>query len=147
MPALTPGFRVTKGWPLVALYRLAGPIPLLCNALSDSLLGSEVVEQHPDRAAAIMGAFRQADRRGMYHAMRSMMLKRRSVADQLALVAAPTLMMAARDDDEGWPLHEAEAACARMRNARAVMLSGSARVAPLLLDADLIASTLLCFWS
>lgn len=34
-----------------------------------------------------------------------------------------------------------------MRNARAGVLSGSARVAPLLLDAEMIARTLLGFWS
>ena len=68
-----------------------------------------------------------------------MMLKRPSLSDRLPRVVAPTLMLAARDDDEGWPLHEAEAACASMRNARARVLSGSARVAPLLLDAKPIA--------
>lgn len=79
--------------------------------------------------------------------MRSMMLKRPDLSDYLPRVAAPTLMLAARDDDEGWPLQQAEAACATMPNARAGVPSGSARVAPLLLDAELIARTLLGFWS
>jgi pimeloyl-ACP methyl ester carboxylesterase len=146
-PALSPRFRVTKAWPLVALYRLAGPTRFVCAALSDALLGPEAVAAHPDQAAITMDAFRQADRSGMFHAMRSVMLKRKSLDDRLPHIVARTLMLAARDDDEGWPLDAAEAACARMTDARAVMMSGSARVAPLLLDADLIARTLLDFWS
>jgi pimeloyl-ACP methyl ester carboxylesterase len=147
VPALSPRFRVTKAWPLVALYRLSGPTRFLGGALSDALLGPEVFAAHPDQAAITMGAFRQADRSGMYHAMRSVMLQRKSLNDRLPHIVARTLMLAARDDDEGWPLDAAEAACASMTNARAVMMSGSARVAPLLLDADLIADTLLDFWS
>lgn len=147
VPALSLRFRVTKAWPLVALYRLSGPSRFLCNALSDALLGPEATAAHPDQAASTIDAFRQADRTGMYHAMRSMMLKRRSVADRLPRIVAPTLMLAARDDDEGWPLHQAEAACATMPHARAVLVSGSARVAPLLLDAELIERTLADFWS
>ena len=122
------------------MYRLSGPTRFLCKTLSDALLGPEAVAAQPGRAAIVIDAFRQADRVGMYHATRSMMLKRPSLSDRLPRVVAPTLMLAARDDDEGWPLHEAEAACASMRNARARVLSGSARVAPLLLDAKPIAS-------
>lgn len=148
VPALSPRFRLTKAWPLVALYRLLGPTRFLCNALSNSLLGPQAFENPvaQDQAAITIDAFRQADRTGMYHAMRSMMLKRRSVADRLPQIVAPTLMLAARDDDEGWPMHEAEAACATMPNARAVMATGGGRVAPLL-DAERIAQTLVDFWS
>ncbi|KZS82893.1 alpha/beta fold hydrolase [Mycobacterium persicum] len=147
VPALSTRFRWTKAWPLVALYRWSGPTRFLCGALSDALLGSDAVAAQPDQAQAVIDAFRRADRSGMLHAMRSMMLKRPDLSEYLPRVAAPTLMLAARDDDEGWPLQQAEAACATMRNARAGQLSGSARVAPLLLDAELIARTLLGFWS
>ena len=147
VPALSLRFRLTKAWPLVALYRLAGATPFLCNALSESLLGPEAVVAQPEQAAVVIDAFRQAHRTGMYHAMRSMMLKRPDISSRLPVVSAPTLMLAARDDDEGWPLDAAEAACAQMPNARAVLVSGSARVAPLLLDAEAIARNLIGFWS
>ncbi len=132
-------FRVTKGWPLVALYRLFGPTQLVCDPLSQSLLG-------PDGSAEVMDAFRQADRTGMYHAVRSMMLKRPSLHDQLRHIVAPTLMLAADDDDEGWPPQQARAACATMPNARADVVRGGGRVAPLLVDAKTIARTLVDFW-
>lgn len=147
VPALSIRFRWTKAWPLVALYRVLGPTRFLSKTLSDALLGPEAVAAQPDHADAVLDAFRHADRSGMFHAMRSMMLKRPDLSDYLPRVVAPTLMLAARDDDEGWPLHQAEAACATMRNARAEVLSGSARVAPLLLDAQRIARTVVDFWS
>lgn len=147
VPGLGVRERLTQGWPLVALYRVMGPIPFLCAGLSEALVGPEAVARQPVQAAAVMEAFRQADRTGMYHAMRSMMLKRPNLSDYLSRISAPTLMMAARQDHEGWPLPKAEAACATMPNARAAVLSGTARVAPLLLDAESIALNLVEFWS
>ncbi|PJE22273.1 MAG: alpha/beta hydrolase [Mycobacterium sp.] len=132
-------FRVTKGWPLVALYRLFGPIKLVCDPLSDALLG-------PDGSAEVMDAFREADRLGMCHAVRSMMLKRPGLHDRLPQIAAPTLMLAAHDDDEGWPPDQARAACAAMRDARVGVVRGGGRVAPLLVDAQTVARTLVDFW-
>lgn len=132
-------FRLTQGWPMVALYRLFGPISLICDPLSEALLG-------PDGSAEVMDAFRQADRLGMYHAVRSMMLKRPSLQDRLPQVAAPTLMLAAHDDDEGWPPEQARAACAAMRDARVGVVRGGGRVAPLLVDAKAVARMLAEFW-
>ncbi|MBI2698801.1 MAG: alpha/beta hydrolase [Mycobacterium sp.] len=132
-------FRVTKGWPLVALYRLFGPTRVISDPLSRALLG-------PDGSAEVMESFRQADRTGMYHAARSMMLKRPDLHDRLPHIAAPTLMLAAHDDDEGWPPDQARAACATMRNAHADVVMGGGRVAPLLVDAKTIAGTLVDFW-
>lgn len=147
VPALSTRFRWTKAWPLVGLYRLSGPTRFLCAALMNDLLGPEAIAAQPNQAAVVADSFRRADRSGMFHAMRSMMLKRPSIGDRLPEVVAPTLMLAARDDDEGWPLHQAKAACATMTNARAGVVSGRGRVAPLLLDADSIAPTLAEFWS
>lgn len=141
VPALSLRFRLTQAWPLVALYRVAGPTGFLCRALSNGLLGPGAVDSD------VMNAFRQADRTGMYHAMRSMMLQRPDIADRLPQIVAPTLMLAAPDDNEGWPLHLAEAACAGMPNARAREITGSPRVAPLLLDAERITRYLSEFWS
>ncbi len=132
-------FRLTKGWPLVLLYRLFGATPLVCDPLSVALLG-------PDGPAEVMDAFRQADRSGMYHAARSMMLKRPDLHERLPQIAAPTLMLAAHDDDEGWPPEQARAACAVMRDAWVDVVRGGGRVAPLLIDAQTIARTLVEFW-
>jgi pimeloyl-ACP methyl ester carboxylesterase len=133
-------FRVTTGWPLVAVYRLFGPIGLISDPLSKALTG-------PDDSAGVMDAFREADRTGMYHAMRSMMLNRPSLHEELTQIIAPTLMLAAHDDVEGWPPAEAHAACATMPDARAEVVSGGGRVSPLLVDAKRVAQTLIEFWN
>ncbi|WAJ47149.1 alpha/beta fold hydrolase [Mycobacterium sp. Aquia_216] len=147
VPALSTRYRVTRAWPLVAAYRLLGPAGFLCAALADALLGPHAIATHPGPAAAVIDAFREADHSAMYHAMRSMMLKRPNLSDRLPSVVAPTLMLAARDDNEGWPLRVAAAACATMPDARTGVISGGGRVAPLLLDADPIERTLVEFWS
>ena len=101
----------------------------------------------PDDSQGVMDAFQHADRTGMYHAMRSMMLNRPDLHDRLPHIVAPTLMLAAHDDVEGWPPEEAQAACATMRNARAEVVSGGGRVSPLLVDAKTVARTLVDFWN
>lgn len=147
VPALGVRFRWTKAWPLVQLYRISGPTRFLCAALSDALLGADAVAAEPDRAAVVMDAFRRADRRGMFHAARSMMLTRPSLADRLPGISVPTLMLAARDDATDWPPSAAQGACATMPNARAAVVAGVGHVAPLLLDAERIAHTVLEFWA
>lgn len=140
VPGLSLRLRVTQGWPLVALYRLAGPTKFLCRELSHALFG-------PDATESDMDAFRAADRNGMYYATRSMMLGRPDLHAWLPDVVAPTLMLAAHDDKEGWPPHQAQAVCAAMSNARAGVVRGGGRVSPLLVDPKTIARTLADFWS
>ena len=103
-------FRIT---PLVALYRLAGPNPIVRGALRDALLGKEAVAAQPDLARRVLDAFAEADRAPMLEAMRSAMLRRPDLTDQLAAIPAPTLMVAARDDADWSPDH-ARRAAARM---------------------------------
>ena len=88
----------TKGRPLVAMYRFAGPTHFIVNQLQDSLLGPESVAAQPDQAAIVMESFRSADRRGMLHAIRSMMLHRSCIEDLLPRVAVPTLVVSVRED-------------------------------------------------
>jgi hypothetical protein len=41
--------------PLVQVYRLFGPIPLLRSPLSDALVGAEAVPETPHLVAEVMG--------------------------------------------------------------------------------------------
>lgn len=132
-------FRMTTGWPLVVLHRLFGP-SRLCAPLGRNLMGKDSSED-------VLDAFRHSERAGMNQAMRSMMLNRPDLHDRLPRITSPTLMLAAHDDDEGWPPDQARAACATMRNARAEVVSGGGRVSPLLVDADAVARTLVDFWA
>ncbi|MBP1821051.1 alpha/beta fold hydrolase [Mycobacterium sp. OAE908] len=144
--AFTLGEKITKGWPLVQMYRFTGPIGLLVKLLSDSLLGTEALAAQPDRAATVMAAFSEADRRGMLHAMRSTMLRRSGVEELLPHISIPTLVMSARDDVMGWRPDEARHTCAKIPDCRVEAVAGGGHVAPLLLEPDRIARLLTDFW-
>ena len=55
--------------PLVGLYRAFGP-RAVDGILTKALLGPDAVAAQPDRAGAVMEAFRRADRPAMLRAMR-----------------------------------------------------------------------------
>lgn len=103
----TLGEKLTKGWPLVELYRISGPSGFIMKQLSGSLLGAESIAAEPDQAATIMASFHDADRKGMLHAMSSMMLHRSGIDDLLTNVKVPTLVMSVREDVMGWRPDEA----------------------------------------
>ena len=139
--------RWTMCWPLVQLYRFTGPSGLLLKALSGPLVGSEAFAAQPDRSAAVIQSFASADRDGMFHAMRSMMLNRPGMAADAARLVAPTLLLVARDDAMGWQVADAEAVAATMRDARVGAVTGTGHVSPLLLDVDGIEKSVRDFWS
>lgn len=138
--------RWTKGWPLVELYRFAGPTGFIMKQLSDSLLGAQAVATQRDQAAIIMESFRSADRDGMLHAMRSMMLRRSGVEDLLGEIAVPTLVMTVRDDAMGWRPDEARRTCAAIPDCRVEEVDGGGHVAPLLIDRDRVERLVTEFW-
>lgn len=138
--------RVTKGWPLVAMYRLMGANGFLATLLSDSLIGPDSVAAQPEQAETTMAAFREADRKGMYHAMRSMMLGRAGIEDLLPSITVPTLAMSVRDDAVGWQPDEARRTCAAIPNCRVEEVDGGGHVAPLLVDRDRILRLVTDFW-
>lgn len=134
----TLGEKLTKAWPLVGMYRLVGPSDLVVKLLFDSLVGRKAIEAQPDQAATLMASFREADRDGMYHAMRSMMLQRTSIENLLGAVRVPTLVMAVSDDVTGWRPDEARRTCAAIPDCRVEEVAGTGHVSPLLIDRDRI---------
>jgi len=145
--AFTLGEKLTKGWPLVEMYRFAGPNSFIMKQLSDSLLGAEAVAAQPDQAATVMASFAEADRSGMLHAMRSTMLHRRGVEDLLPRIAVPTLVMSVRDDVMGWRPDEARQTCGVIPDRRVEEVAGTGHVSPLLIDRDRIVQLLTDLWS
>jgi pimeloyl-ACP methyl ester carboxylesterase len=139
--------KLTKLWPLTAMYRFMGPTGFIEDQLSDSLLGPKAVAAQPDQARTIIDSFATADRDGMVHAMRSMMLRRSTVEDLLACITVPTLVMSARDDVFGWRPDEARHTCAVIPNCRVEDVAGTGHVAPLLVDRDRILQLVNEFWN
>lgn len=128
--------RWTKAWPLVQLYRFIGPNPLLRKPLSDALVGSESAELAPDLAKTVMSGFTGAQKDAMFHAMRSMMLNRPDMTADMARIAAPTLIVAGREDITGWRPADAQAVADTMADATVLATAGSGHSSPLLIDRD-----------
>jgi pimeloyl-ACP methyl ester carboxylesterase len=145
--AFTIGEKITKGWPLVRMYRFAGPNGFLVKQLSGSLLGAEAIAAEPDQAATVIASFAEADRKGMLHAMRSMMLHRKGLEHLLGSIKVPTLVMSVRDDAMGWRPDEARRSCATIPDCRVEEVAGGGHVAPLLIDRDRIVQLLTEFWA
>jgi pimeloyl-ACP methyl ester carboxylesterase len=143
----TLGEKLTKGWLLVQMYRFTGPNGFLMKRLSDSLLGAEAVAAQPDQAATVMASFAEADRSGMWHAMRSTMPHRSGVEDLLSRIAVPTLVMSVRDDAMGWRPDEARRTCAVIPECRVEEVAGTGQISPLLIDRDRILRLATEFWS
>jgi len=139
--------QLTKLWPLTELYRFVGPIGFLKKQLSDSLLGPEAVAAQPDQARTVIESFATADRDGMVHAMRSMMLRRSTAEDLLPRITVPTLMMSVRDDVVAWRPDEARRTCAAIPDCRVEEVAGTGHVSPLLIDRERITQLLTEFWS
>jgi pimeloyl-ACP methyl ester carboxylesterase len=144
--AFTLGENLTKGWPLVQMYRFMGPNGFILKQLSDSLLGPEAVAAEPDQTETVMASFAEADRKGMLHAMRSTMLHRKGMEDLLGSIKIPTLVLSVRDDAMGWRPDEARRTCAAIPECRVEEVAGGGHVAPLLIDRDRIAQLLNEFW-
>jgi pimeloyl-ACP methyl ester carboxylesterase len=137
--------RWTTSYPLALLYCLAGPSPIIAKVLFDTLLGSDAIGAHPDRAADMVDAFKRADRRSMQATIR-FMHHWQPLTDKLPAISAPTLFLTGDVDGQQWSPARARAAAATMPDARVVALSGAGHVGPLLVDTDLIASIVADFW-
>ncbi|MGB3353584.1 MAG: alpha/beta hydrolase [Mycobacterium sp.] len=145
--ALRAAERWTKVWPLVQLYRLTGPNPILVKPLSDALVGAESFDAAPELAHAVMSAFTGADKAAMFRAMRSMMLNRPDMGADLSTITVPTLLIAGRDDITGWRPADAQAVADTMIDAKVVAADGSGHSSPLLIDRQTVAAALTDFWA
>jgi pimeloyl-ACP methyl ester carboxylesterase len=142
----TLGEKLTMAWPLVGMYRFAGPNGFIMKQLFESLLGAESIAAQPDQAETIKASFREADRKGMFHAMRSMMLHRTGIEDLLGSIKVPTLVMPVRDDVTGWRPDEARRTCAAIPDWRVEEVAGTGHISPLLIDRDRIVQLVTEFW-
>ena len=136
-----------RGWPLVEIYRFAGPNGFIMKQLLNALLGAEAIAAEPEHAETIKASFREADRKGMLHAMRSMMLHRTGVEHLLPDIKVPTLVMAVRGDVICWRPDEARRTCAAIPDCRVEEVAGTGHISPLLIDRDRIFALLNDFWT
>lgn len=136
--------RLTTGL-LVGLYGVVGPIGPLVKTVTDALLGPDSSASDPDAAGVVGRAFRRADKRGMYLAMRSAMLNRRDLGPLLPSIAVPSLIVAGADD-RLWTPGQARAAAARLPRGRCEVVPGAGHIAPLFQSAPQLVDVLTRFW-
>jgi pimeloyl-ACP methyl ester carboxylesterase len=128
--------------PLVVAYRLLGPVRPLVKGVEDALLGTGA----PAPDTQIIGAgLRRADRRGMYAAMQSVMLRRPSLLPLLPALSAPTLFIAATHDAYNSQQETCQAA-GLLPHGGCTVLAGNGHVAPLLQQGPALADMLTDFW-
>jgi pimeloyl-ACP methyl ester carboxylesterase len=138
--------RWTQTYPLALLYRLTGPNRLITKALFDTLIGSDAITAHPDRAADLIRSFEEADRQSIRRTIR-FMHRWQPLTETLPAITAPTLFLTGDLDDQHWGPAEARAAAATMPDARVATLTGAGHLGPLLVDAELLARTVTEFWA
>ena len=129
---------------LATLYRIVGPGPVV-NPLVDALLGPTARAEDPEGAAIVTGAFRRAERRGMFDAIRWLSLRRSDLTAVLGRLGTPTLLTTGPDDPM-WTMTAASAAAAHLRNGALVMLPGSGHVGPLMQAAPAVVTLVTAFW-
>jgi pimeloyl-ACP methyl ester carboxylesterase len=139
--ALTPAER-RNIVPLVALYRMLGPVRPLVKGVEKALLGKGY---SPEDGRVISKPLREAERKAMHNAMRSVMLNRQDLLDVLPRLNAPTLFVAVQDDPLA-PVSKAEAAARLLPCGSTTVIAGGGHVAPLLESASELAAVVMDFW-
>jgi pimeloyl-ACP methyl ester carboxylesterase len=139
--ALTPAER-RQIVPLVALYRMLGPVRPLVKGVEKALLGKGY---RPEDGTVVSDPLQQAERKGMHNAMRSVMLNRPDLLDVLPKVHVPTRFIAVKDDPLA-PVEKAEAAARLLPSGDTTVIAGRGHVSPLLESAPELAEIVTSFW-
>jgi pimeloyl-ACP methyl ester carboxylesterase len=115
---------------MVSLYRLVGPVGPLVKAVERGLLSPQTRATDPDAVRLVGDSLRHADRRGMYTAMRSVMLARPDLTPVLSDIAAPTLIVTGGELPVLTPAG-ARAAAAKLPHGISAVIAATRHLAPL----------------
>jgi pimeloyl-ACP methyl ester carboxylesterase len=129
---------------MVSLYRLVGPVGPLVKAVERGLLSPQTRATDPDAVRLVGDALRQADRRGMYTAMRSVMLARPDLTPVLSDIAAPTLMVTGDELPVLTP-SDVRAAAAKLPHGTSAVIAATRHLAPLE-AATAVVELVVAFW-
>jgi pimeloyl-ACP methyl ester carboxylesterase len=129
---------------LVSLYRLVGPVGPLVKAVERGLLSPHTCAADPDAVRLVGESLRRANRRGMYTAMRSVMLARPDLTPVLSGIAAPTLIVTG-DELPVLSPEGARAAAAHVPHGASAVIAGTRHLAPLEAPAAVV-ELVLAFW-
>jgi pimeloyl-ACP methyl ester carboxylesterase len=129
---------------MVSLYRLVGPVGPLVKAVERGLLSPQTRTTDPDAVRLVGDGLRHADRRGMYTAMRSVMLARPDLTPVLSGIAAPTLIVTGDELPVLTP-SDARAAAAKLPHGTSAVIAATRHLAPLE-AATAVVELVVAFW-
>ncbi len=130
---------------LVTLYRMTGPIRPLVKTVTNALLGRSSAS-NPENARLIGDALRRAKRRGLYLAMRSVMLNRGDSIDALTSLTMPTMFVKGADDPV-WTVEQIQSSASLVPGVVCEVVPGGGHVAPLLDGASDVVELTTAFWA
>ena len=114
---------------LLPLLRFAGPVaPVRSGIVAGMLTDASAAEESVRRV--VVESLERPTRRSAALAVRSFILDREDVRDELPALSVPSLFVAS-DDRGDWSPEDAEAAAAVAPNARVVTISGARTLIPL----------------
>ena len=129
---------------MVSLYRLVGPVGPLAKAVERGLLSPQTRATDPDAVRLVGDGLRHADRRGMYTAMRSVMLARPDLTPVLSDIVAPTLIVTGDELPVLTP-SDARAAAAKLPHGTSAVIAATRHLAPLE-AATAVVELVVAFW-
>jgi pimeloyl-ACP methyl ester carboxylesterase len=130
---------------LASLYRICGPVGPVVNPLVDAVLGPQARTDDRAGATIVADAFRRANRRGMYSAIRWLSIGRPDLTPVLDTIGTPTLLTTGAHD----PMCTASsthAAAGHLSQGAFVILPGAGHIGPLLQAPVDVADLVTSFW-
>jgi pimeloyl-ACP methyl ester carboxylesterase len=138
-PALRRQIRLLK-----PLLRVAGPVGPVRDAVVSAML-TDASAATPGIRRTVVDSLQRPGKASMSLALRSFILDRTDVSEQLAGIRVPSLFVAS-DDRGDWSPQDAERSAARMPGAEAVTIAGARTLIPLE-QPEALAARILDFWA
>lgn len=140
---ISPALRAKIGL-LLPLLRLAGPVGPVRDAVMSAMVTEDSASQEGIRRV-VLDSLERPTRRSMTNALRSFILNRLDVTDELPAISVPCLYIAS-DDRGDWSPAEAASAAAKTPRATAVTVNRARTLIPLE-QPKAVAEHLRAFWS
>jgi pimeloyl-ACP methyl ester carboxylesterase len=130
---------------LLAIYRMLGPVGIVSSGVTDVLLSAHTRAHDSDAVDLVRTSLRQADRRLLSNAVKSISLDRADVTGLLAKIEIPTLIVTG-NDHAGFTPDQATGAARLLRHGEVAVVPDAAYLVPLEAP-DTTAALVSDFWT
>lgn len=116
--------------PLLAVFGVLGPIELVLSGVTAALLSAHTRAADPDAVDLVRDSLRQANRRMLGNAVRSISLGREDLTALLPQITSPVLIVTG-SDHAGFTPAQAQAAARHLPNGRTAVVADASYLVPL----------------